>query len=224
MADVYKDALRDFWDFVASYRTFPAWMAKAAAAGPVVNIVTRLGPPWPVIGGVSLCTAVVEVVVLIAVFQHAATHRVAKKRLESALRWSGVGIVFLFLLYLGLFKFLTFYDPDAGKWSAKGLKVRPALAQALNAPAPKPEETSGPDLRDINASTSEQEFLKLVGYDARLYWQGWSVDLVEYALLVNWLAFFVILACYVSLFVVLQRNEKAARDAKEEKDKARART
>jgi hypothetical protein len=211
----FGDSLAEFWEFVASYRTFPAWIAKAAVAGPMINIITGLGPPWPAVRGVSLCTAVVEIVVLMAVFQFFVNHPVPRKRLERSLLAVGVVIALAFFLYLGLFKFMTFHDDDASRWRAKGFRERTELVDAIGTPAAKPADVGSLDLRNvITKSTSEETLIKLAGYDARLIWEGWTVDAVEYALLANWLLFFGTLAAYVALFVILQRNEAEKKSEK----------
>jgi hypothetical protein len=194
-----------FWQFVKSVRSVPAWIVKASLAGPILNIVTKLGPTWPAVGGVSLLTAMIEVVALMLVFQFLGQRRLAIRRLEKWLLRLGIGLVVLLITYMCFFRFFTFNDPFTNQTKTKGFVLSSMVADALA--GDKTRAIKDDLVWDIHGNLPESKLLKLGGYDSRFIWASWSVDIVEFLLLANWLAFFATFSAFTGLFVLLQQKK-----------------
>jgi hypothetical protein len=198
--------MKEFWDFVANFRSVTSWVAKAAVAMPLADMLLGIGPGWPARPGIGTVTAVAEIVMLMWAFQF--WRGIARKRRESRMRGSLCFLVPLAIVYLMLLTFCTYPHPQLGR-QAKGIVLKDWAHDLLEPKeitldVPPPPQQVGDSLTEIAPKYETSDDLLRETPDASEFYKQWSIDLMRLILLVVWIGFFVSLAAFIGGFVLLQ--------------------
>lgn len=191
MSDTVPEAsgpLADFWKFCRDFKSVTAWIAKAAVAAPLVDIVVNVGPPWPSRIAVSILVCVIEVVVLMYSFEFWRQGRARMRGIRAVLRGSTAVFSVVLILYLFLFATFVVDVPDGWNRVVIGYQMHPDVAELV---ASNPSEWTPKELM-------------LQFHDEMAVWTPASVNVVRTAVLVAWLLLWSLLAVIIASFVSLQ--------------------
>jgi hypothetical protein len=167
------------WQILREVRSLGTWAAATAAAAPLVDLITRVGPPTP--EGMPFITSfAVLVSILFAVQYWSARSRAVKARMRRALLTGIIGFIFY------IFAFSCFVVRVPGGVVSTGIVVKPSVARLL-----------GPHY-------STRDALKDAEFEPRDVWEEWSVGLVEVSLVLTWLTMASSVALFIGGFSVLQ--------------------
>jgi hypothetical protein len=189
-----RRTLVDFKSFMLDVRTVGGLVGKAAIlAPPSLALLTHLGPPWPSVNhsgpsptvAVSFLTCLVQLVVLVVVFQR--SDRTSAAALRRRFTRAAVALAVTLLAYILMFFVLVRDMPDAEHKDVRGLYYTDT-AKAL-----------------ITPMYTEDMALSGAGYDPTAIWVPLSVHAVRVTLAVDWLLLFASMAWLFGVFVVLQR-------------------
>lgn len=178
-----------FLAYVKDFKSISGLIGKGALAAPILSLIFNVGPPWPSRIATPILTSLMQILVLVYVFQFWTP--LAKKRKERRMKISIIAVVIGFLLYFWLFSSYVFDAPDTSHRDIKGLFYSPAAGLV------------------INDSYPEGEALKGAAYDPTRIWEPWTVYLMRVLVLVSWLVFFVSVSIYLATFVLMKRNQRA---------------
>jgi len=145
----------NFYAYVTNFRSLTALIGKAALAIPFITLIYNIGPPWLTPIAVAILTSIVQIFVLIYIFQFwMPLSRLRRKlRLRLSIIFGGVSLIG----YLGLFAFFVFNAPDTNNRDIKGfIYTEAAKAQ-------------------INSAYPEQRALQGAGFEPTLIWEPWTV-------------------------------------------------
>jgi hypothetical protein len=175
---------KEFRTLLTGFRNLSAWAVGAGM--PFAAGLVTLSPPWP--PGIVAATAVVELVVLVLVFQ---SIRHAPRKVVNRVLWIGA-IVFgaLCLVYLAGLSRYTFATRTTHERFVKGLEC---TQDALKVYGPKCPDLDGDDLA---AAT----------YEADRLWTNASIAIVRVGLVAVWSSAFVALATVLGSFLVFQAH------------------
>jgi|GEM_PF-1984444 len=192
MSAADQNALKDFWEFTAEITSITSWLAKAAVAAPLVDIVLGIGPPWPSKVAVPILTCLAEVMVMMYGFQF--WSGLSRPRLGRRLRVAFVLIVLTLLLYITFFSFFVYDAPSGADREVKGLFYQGDVQVVIN-----------------RGDIREADVIKAGEYDPLRIWVPWSVYVMRVIVLCIWLLFFTCLASGIASFVLLERQRQAAK-------------
>jgi hypothetical protein len=179
-----KTGYDDFLDVLKKFRGLSAIALGTSVTVPFVAYLSGIVPPWP--PGVVLVTALLELVVLVVVFQFL---RNSPRRVTNRVIAVSAPLLVVFsALYLLLFSFFTYPIPTSSTRSVKGFVCQNGLLKSY--------ADSCPFLTT--------DYLKDVAYTAEALWQGWSIDLMRFFLVTSWLSAFLLLSVVIGSFVVFQ--------------------
>jgi hypothetical protein len=188
MADAPKTALSEFWSFAKDFKSVTAWIAKAAIAAPLADIVVNIGPPWPSRIAVAILLCIVEVIVLMYSFEFWRKGSPRIRDIRSAMRAGIVAFGVGFIVYIYLFANFIVDAPDARHRVVIGCDMHPDVAEMANA----------------NPSQWTPKELILQFHDEMAVWTPGSVNVMRTIVLVIWLLLWTALAVVISAFVALQ--------------------
>jgi hypothetical protein len=187
-----ENGLTVFRALVSDYRSITTWTVGGSIVAPLSDLVFKIGPPYP--SGVSIITSIVELLVLMGIFQfwNSLSARAINKRLVIALNVAAIS----FILYLILLGTATFIEPVGQQRLVKGFWLRPEAAAQIETIRKKPGK----------AGYTIDEFLRGKENDPELVWTMFSITFMRIALILTWLAMFVGLAGFIGMFVMFQRS------------------
>jgi hypothetical protein len=183
-----RTGYEDFLEVAKKFRKLSFGVIGGGAVAPFAAYVAGITPPWP--HGITLPTALVELVVLILVFQF--FRRSPRKVINKVMRLSAAGLFVASALYLSLFSFATFEIGDSKERDVKGFVCVEKLPDATRAECP----------------FVGQERLKDAAFHAELIWRPWSIQLVRLVIVLVWLGDFLLLSTLIGTFVVFQTRPK----------------
>ena len=178
-------ARQGFFKYITDFRNVGALIGKGALAAPIVSLIYNVGPPWPSRIAIPILTSMMEVLILIYVFQF--WKPLSKTRKQRRMKLSLIAAVLSFLLYFWLFGSFIFNAPDARHRDVRGLIYTEAAESVIDTTYP------------------EQDALKGAGFDPTRIWKPWTVYLMRFLVLVSWLVFFASISVYLATFVLLKR-------------------
>jgi len=121
-------ALDSFFHFVSDFKSVAGLVGKAAILAPFIGILLNIGPPWPSGEAVSTLTVIVEVFVLIYIFQF--FRSISKRRLEGRLKLFFILTVLCFIMYISVYSVYVFKIPNDGRVS-KGFILLPLFKSSF---------------------------------------------------------------------------------------------
>lgn len=182
--------LDDFKALLKDVSGLSVWAIGAGVGAPFAAALTALAPPpWP--KSIALITSIMELIVLICVFQFFATalrQRVNRLMLLTIVLFAVAGSS-----YLVCYNRYTFEVPTN---HARGVMGFVCTDEA--------RLVYGEDCQD-----KPNEKLASAEYEASRIWKAWSIDRVTYALNGLWLFSFGALSFTIGLFVVFQSRQPA---------------
>ncbi len=182
--DKPASGLSEFTGVLSDFRQLSSLAVKGVVAVPLADIWLRYGPPPA--AGIAILTSAMEFAAIVWVFQtwYQAQERVLIFRMRLALICFciSLGASLISLSYLSA-------SPGAGRERViKGTTVRPDVAVLLG-------PTYGPE-----------DALRESEYDVEKVWTAPSITIVRTVITVVWVATFVSLAIYLTVFITLQRR------------------
>jgi len=191
-----QSPLGEFWAFAKDFQSLSAWVAKAAVAAPILDLVLNLGPPWPERVSVTTAVVLLQLLVLMCSFTFWRQGRESKTRIKKWLLRCSIafGVVF-FLVYLPLFAFFVVDAPDRWNRSISGWVLQPPIKEFVAA-----EEKEG---RVWTAKKLIAYFVDATN-DETAVWTATTVYTMRAVLLGIWGACFLLYAIAMSAFVALQ--------------------
>lgn len=181
----------DFLDILGKFRGLSAIALGTSVSVPFFAYLSGIAPPWP--PGMVFVTALVEIVVLVVVFQF--LRNSPRRTVNRVIAGTAPALIIFSALYLLLFSFFTYAIPTSSQRSVKGFVCQKGLLKSY--------EDACPFL------TTQQ--LRDVAYTAEALWQGWSIDLMRFFLSAIWLTAFLFLSILVGSFIVFQTKVKSRR-------------
>jgi len=178
--------LQEFRDALIDYKSLSSWAMGGGIAVPLVDYLIRLGPPWPLDGGVPIITSVAELLTLMCAFH-----------LWSRSTRSGLGrrlalLIVLLFIFFGAYLYIngayTFHSPVDDSKHVKGFILRPDVAPL------------------ITADFSAEDALAGNEYQADQVWTSPSINAAMLTLLVGWLLSFISLSAIIASFVLYYRR------------------
>lgn len=183
--------LDDFKRLLTEFRGLSTWTVGTTVAVPFAAALADLSPPWP--KGIVLVTAIVELLVLVLVFQFL---RTARKSVIDAVLLAGVlvlaGVSTVYLWQVSLF---TYEVPTTGERFVKG-------------------DECTPDAKDVHKDKCPdlgKDELKDAEYAAERLWTRRSVAAVRLRLVLLWAAAFAALSAALGSFLVYQMKSRRTR-------------
>lgn len=176
--------LQEFRDALSDYKSLTAMGGSVVL--PLVDYVVRIGPPWPIAGGVPIITAIAELLTLICAFHF--WSRSTRKALSRRLVFLVILLVIFFGAYLYLNSAYTFSSPVDDEKHVKGFFVRPDVVPLITA-----EYTADDALRGNE-------------YQADKVWTLSSITAARLAVLLLWLLSFIALSATIASFVLYYRR------------------
>lgn len=180
--------LEEFRAAILDYKNISSWAMGGSLAVPLVDYLTRLGPPWPWTGAVPIITSVAELLTLICVFHFSS--RASRKTTSSTLIVLITLLVVSFGGYLYANSTYTFTSPVDGEKVVKGFKIRDDVAPMLR-----------PDF-------TEEDALMGAEYRVEEVWTSSSITAARLILLVLWLFSFICLSAALAVFVLHHRRRR----------------
>jgi heme/copper-type cytochrome/quinol oxidase subunit 4 len=182
----------DFKRLLTEFRGLSTSTVGTTVVVPFAAALADLSPPWP--KGIVLVTAIVELLVLVLVFQFLRT--AARKRVIDAvlvaavLLLAGVSVAYLWQVSL-----YTYEVPTTGERFVKGDECTPEAKLLYSAKCP--------DLGKDELSGAK--------FAAELLWTRRSVAAVRLRLVLLWTAAFVALSAALGSFLVYQMKTRRPR-------------
>jgi hypothetical protein len=180
--------LSEFWRFVGDFTSITSWTAKLAVSAPFIDLLVKVGPPWPSRVSVSALAAIAEVVVLLVTFEFWRHGRKTYAYLRSMMRrFLLIGIAALVAYTASFGSFVKEVD-DYGQRSVIGFRMLPHI-----------KELWKEDPSRWTAKELVQEF-----HDEEAIWYPWSINVARLIVALTWLTTWICLACVISAFVTAQ--------------------
>jgi hypothetical protein len=179
-----KTGWSDFLSVLKEFNKLSAATVGAAAVAPFVASLSGISPPSP--SGLVFITGLVELVVLILVFQF------LRPRSKAVVNWVlslSAGMLVLFsAIYLLLFFLFTFETPSPNPRGVRGFicKSEITVAEKRECPLISPSLISG------------------AGYQVDVLWEPWTILTMRFVLTSVWLLNFINLSIVIGAFVVHQ--------------------
>jgi xanthosine utilization system XapX-like protein len=183
-AAISKTGYDAFVDIFKKFKKLSLLSIGAGTAVPFVGYLAKINPPWP--PGITLVTALVELVALILVFQFLRT--AGRKTINRVLAISAPILIVFSVLYLITFALFTYEIPAAQLRSVKGFVCRSDI----------------PHVAAIECPFVSVLHLKNAEYAAEEIWFEWSIALTRVAIATIWLGAFLTLATLIGAFLVFQ--------------------
>jgi len=183
-------ALRQFEELWRNFRGLSTTALGSSVAAPFAVALIHLSPPWP--RGILPLTALVEFLILVAVFQ--LLPRVSRKLAGRFIVFGLTSLFAISTIYLLAFSRFTFEGPTKHETYVKGYNCTVNAALVYGARCP--------DLGLDELRTAE--------YEAERLWTRDSIAVVRTALVVLWLMAFVFLSIVLGTFLVYQTRRTRA--------------
>lgn len=184
-----KKPLAEFWRFTVDFQSAIAWIAKAAVAAPLADLVLNIGPPWPSRWGVSALVCIAELVVLMWSFEFWQKKLETISTIRRVMKWAVVCLVASFLIYLYLFAAHVFELPDMWHRDVGGFRYHDSISGLIE---------SDP------AKYTDSELLERFSRNPEKIWTRSSIIQARVLLCVVWLILWVSLSSIIAAFVALQ--------------------
>ncbi|MGA2799654.1 MAG: hypothetical protein ABSE63_18890 [Thermoguttaceae bacterium] len=180
-----KQAWKDFWLFVSQAQSLWKWLFVAAAGSSLLDLILKLGPPWPEREAIAFVTVIIEIFVYMLCYEF------YKNRdsdvLDSHLLRGAVGVVLSLLLYFFLSSHFVFHFSD-GSTDAAGFIYTDNAKQYIK----------------DHPGTSDWEIVEAKGRDVKAIFVPWTVDTIRTVLLVLWEIVYGCITLAFSVFVALR--------------------
>ncbi len=188
MDDAEKTALGEFWQFTKDFKSVTAWIAKAAVAAPLVDIILNIGPPWPSRVAVAILTCVVEVLVLMYSFEFWRRGSPRISEIRNVMRFGIGSFVLMFIVYIFFFASFIVEADDAWHRVVIGYQMHADVAEMV---------------KDNPSKWTPKELI-IQFQDEMEVWTSSSVNVMRTIFVVAWLLLWASLAVVISAFVSLQ--------------------
>ena len=195
-----RTGLEEFREVIADFKSLTSWTVKGAVVAPLVDLVLRVGAPWP--DGVPVITSVLELITLICVFHF--WFGKSHKQLTKLIKVFLIIVCVSFFGHLYLLSTYTFVSPASSKRYAKGFILMPHVKRLI------PTEFKTADEVLQNSEYKEEEV-----------WTAGSITAARLTLLAVWLTMFASLSALIATFIMAQRRKtvKAPRRRRTRKTK-----
>lgn len=183
--------MNELWQLLKDVSSIKGWIVKAATAGPIVQILSGWGPPWPPRQfAVAVATAVVQV--FVAMWALTFWHGRSQPTLQRAFKISTSVFFVTALIYVILFAFFTKYIPERGKHVSVGISLRDGMQEFI-------DTTYGGSLEKALDENAADMLYNFVG-----------LSIIRVLLLVSWLAMYLCMSAGMTAFTRIQNaNENA---------------
>jgi|SRR5215213_2143637 len=180
--------LDEFRAALFDYKSISSWAMDGSVVVPLLDHVTRLGPPWPWAGTVPIITSIAELLTLICVFHF--WSRSGRERTNRKL----VVLIVLLLISFGAYLYVnsayTFSSPVDDEKRVKGFVVRDDVKRVITSDFAVDDALQGAEFRPEEVWTSS------------------SITAMRLTLLFLWLLSFVSLSTAIGTFVLYQRRRR----------------
>ena len=183
-------ALRQFEELWRNFRGLSTTALGSSVAAPFAVALIHLSPPWP--RGILPLTALVEFLILVAVFQ--LLPKATRKRAGRLIVFGLLSLFAISTIYLLAFSRFTFEVPTKHETYVKGYVCTANAALVYGARCP--------DLGLDELQTAE--------YEAERLWTRDSIAVVRTGLVVLWLMAFALLSIVLGTFLVYQTRRSRA--------------
>jgi len=185
---VESSGLDEFKELLTDFRSLSTWAVGVGVGAPFIAAVAALAPP-PWEKQIALITAVIELVVLIIVFQFFASAQ--RRRVERIMFWALSVLTTAVLAYLILFNVFTFVIPTTENKAVAGFVCTEEAKLVYG------------ESCDDHAT----EKLASMQYEAARLWESWSISLMTFLLTILWFLCFGALSALVGVFLVFQSRQ-----------------
>ena len=188
--------LGEFWQFVKQASSLREYIAVGAVAGPLVDLLVGIGPPWPNRSFVAFVTVAAELVAYM--FMYELWHGKGVSALRLRFRVASAVSAGLLLVYLGLFAYFVWPAPTHGKREVIGIQVLPAIQKGIE----ERRASTNPEFRgyDIVRAFHDND------NDPEKVWERSSVATMRLLVLVAWILLFLAVTFTFTTFLILQRK------------------
>jgi hypothetical protein len=184
-----RTPLSEFWEFAGDFKSVSAWVAKAAVAAPLTDILLNIGPPWPSRIGVAILVCIVEVLVLMYSFEFWRNASPAVKDVRRVMRLGLCAVFVSFIAYVCIFAGYVVDADDAWHREVIGYEYHKQIAELVESDPSK---------------YTPQELMSRFEFKAMSIWTPFSVTSMRVCVLITWMLLWVCLSVVVAAFVALQ--------------------
>jgi hypothetical protein len=185
-------ALAEFWKFVKDARGVFKWIAITAVSTPVVDLIVRVGAPWPDRWVVAFITTLVELIGYVFCFQVVMQWK--KERLEVWLTRSLVLCLILVCGYMALFSLYIVPAPNHWHRVVIGYKMTDQAQQ---------HQANNPGI-------SNTTLLEHFENNVEEVWTLGSLTVTRLVVLSTWIGLFLLVTLSFTIFLILQRTSPGA--------------
>lgn len=178
--------LSDFWRIAAELRRFWAWIV-ASASLPFLASLIDISPPWP--KAIPVLTSIITILALIVAYQFFKS--AGKRAVNRVIGWSAILLFACSILYLALLSEMTFQIPGTSVVGVKGFVCTEIATTSFPGRCPWLAE------RELRQSAWAPEDL----------WVTWSITMTRLAIVISWLAAFLLLSTILATFIIFQRQK-----------------
>ena len=184
-------------EFVRQAGSFKEYLALAAIAAPLIDMLVCIGSPWPNRSFVAFVTVVAELIVYM--FCYELWHRRTISFVQMRFRVSLLISVILFAAYIVLFANVVWPAPNHRNREVVGTTVRKAILDGIEERRKLPEY----------ANYSLQDAFRDNEYKPEKIWERQSLANMRVIVLAVWIGVFVAVTFGFTTFLILQRKRAA---------------
>lgn len=179
--------LSEFKEVLSDFRQLHSFALKAAVTVPLADIWLKLGPPPS--KAVGALTSLMEFMTVVWVFQFWSNSSEGKLRVRMKIA--------LGLFLVGIASSLVLLE----RFSISPGQGRERVVEGLSL---------RPDVKPIvDASYTPEQALRDSEYDPDKVWTKESIAVLRTLITLTWVATFVFLAAYLTVFIILQRRRRS---------------
>jgi hypothetical protein len=206
MSNEDKNGLKEFKTVIADFGNLSSLAVKGVILTPMVDLVLKLGPPWP--SGIDFIASIAQLLALIYIFHF--WYSLKKARVNARMR---VALALAFLGFVGYFLLVstfTFRTVTEDRRVTIGFVRTEEGEKLFNKQLPAPPDSDGPawipPYYTQTTVAAYQEAAKMGPNPEELIWTPWSITLVRLGLLLSWVLLFVSIAIFIGAFIIVQRR------------------
>ena len=203
-----ETALKEFWSFAKDFRSIQANIAKAAICAPLVDIVLKIGSPWPSVMTASMLASLIQVVIIMLAYEFWKQGRPRKVDVRKWLLVSSVCFFCVLIVYIWAFsQYIVVQDIGGSHAESKSKVVDQPWWFSIGSPRVvtgyevKPEVQKWIDYQKIKLTRPELIF---EWGSPDNVWTEYSLNTMRFIFLVLWLSLWGSLSATISGFLALQ--------------------
>ncbi|MBV9126343.1 MAG: hypothetical protein JO112_23590 [Planctomycetes bacterium] len=186
----------DFAGWFSNYKNLVLTLLSVSSLPPLTSLLLKIGPPWPGDAAAATVCIIVNMVCLLYIYNSRAHHESNVRRLRR-FKVIAVGFLSSLLIYMLLKVFLCYNAPDWRHQVAGGLILQEDIRGLLR----------------VNPQLNMTDLLQASDFNPEHLWVSWTVRLVQWLILVNWVFVYVFLSAAVGYSVLpgaVKRTKKPA--------------